>query len=112
MSRWWLARLAVLLSVTAASSLLATGQAPPPGGTNAVAEHQLVFKQYCLTCHNDQLKTAGLSLAAMDVGRIEDHPEVWEKVVFKLRARFMPPSGRPRPDEATYDRLVTYLETA
>src|SRR5262245_14771854 len=106
MSRRWLARLAVLLSVTtAASSLLAKGQSQPPGGSDAVAEHQMVFKQYCITCHNDQLKTAGLSLAAMDVGRVEEHPEVWEKVVFKLRARFMPPSGRPRPAEATYDRL-------
>jgi hypothetical protein len=51
-----------------------------------------------------------LSLSTLDVGRVGEHAEVWEKVAFKLRARFMPPSGRPRPDEATYDSLVAYLE--
>ncbi len=30
----------------------------------------------------------------------------------KLRGRMMPPPGRPRPDEATYDSIVSYLETA
>ena len=38
--------------------------------------------------------------------------EVWEKVVRKLRGRMMPPPGRPRPDEATYDSVVSYLETS
>jgi len=48
----------------------------------------------------------------MDVGRAGEQPESWEKVVRKLRRRMMPPPGRPRPDEATYDALVSYLETS
>ncbi len=77
-----------------------------------MSDHQQVFARYCVSCHNDTLKTAGLSLSTLDVGRVGEHAEVWEKVAFKLRARFMPPAGRPRPDEATYEALVTYLETS
>ena len=51
-------------------------------------------------------------LSAADVERVSDNPEVWEKVISKLRARYMPPVGRPRPDEATYDNMVSYLETS
>ncbi len=37
------------------------------------------------------------------------HSEVWEKVVRRLRARQMPPSGEPRPEESTYDAVVSSL---
>ena len=41
------------------------------------------------------------------------HPDVWEKVVRKLRARQMPPVGqKDRPDDATYDAVIAYLETS
>src|SRR6185295_17459708 len=40
------------------------------------------------------------------------HTDVWEKVARKLRGRAMPPLGRPRPDDATYDSLVANLETS
>ena len=33
----------------------------------------------------------------LDVATMHDHAEVWEKVVRKLRAGMMPPSGMPRP---------------
>src|SRR5688572_10882204 len=104
MGNRWLTLAGVLLTVLVAanSSPLANGRSQQPGGGSAtpVSEHQRVFDRYCVSCHNDQLKTAGLSLSALDVGRVGEHAEVWEKVAFKLRARFMPPAGRPLPDEA------------
>src|SRR3989449_1073290 len=69
-----------------------------------------VIDQYCVGCHNDKVKTAGLALNTLDVSRPGDAPEVWEKVVRKLRGGMMPPPGRPRPDERTYDLLVSDLE--
>ncbi|MGE3512191.1 MAG: DUF1592 domain-containing protein [Vicinamibacterales bacterium] len=69
------------------------------------------IQRYCLTCHNDRLKTAGLTLEALDVERPGAHPVEWEKVVAKLRSGSMPPAGRPRPDATTYASLVTWLET-
>ena len=47
-----------------------------------------------------------------DVEKVADNPEIWEKVVRKLRTRGMPPTGAPRPDGAAYDSFATYLETA
>ena len=68
--------------------------------------------RYCVGCHNDTLKTAGLSLQQVDIERVGTDAAIWEKVLRKLRARAMPPSGMPRPDDATYDGFVSYLETS
>ena len=51
-------------------------------------------------------------LDKLDVGKVSEEPEVWEKVVRKLRTGAMPPAGLPRPDKATNDSLAAYLETA
>jgi len=69
-----------------------------------------LLDQYCVTCHNDRLKTAGLMLDQVDIGQVGTHTEVLEKVVKKLRSGQMPPEGRPRPDTATIDAFVTSLE--
>ena len=70
-----------------------------------------VFSQYCLTCHNAKLKTAGLVINPDDSANAAANPEQWEKVIKKLRTNAMPPAGRPRPDAATYNYVATYLET-
>ncbi|MCE2515344.1 MAG: DUF1587 domain-containing protein, partial [Acidobacteria bacterium] len=70
-----------------------------------------VLQRYCFACHNARTRTAGLALDTFDMARAGDHPEVWEAVVRKLRTGAMPPAGRPRPDRATYDAVVAWLET-
>jgi len=75
------------------------------------AEVSRAVRRYCVACHNGRLLTAGLALDDVDLSRVGDHAELWENVVRKLRAGLMPPAGRPRPDEATYDRVATWLET-
>jgi Protein of unknown function (DUF1592)/Protein of unknown function (DUF1588)/Protein of unknown function (DUF1587)/Protein of unknown function (DUF1585)/Protein of unknown function (DUF1595)/Cytochrome C oxidase, cbb3-type, subunit III len=77
-----------------------------------VPEYRAVLNRYCVTCHNEKLKTAGLTLDKMDVANVPAGAEVWEKVIRKLRTRAMPPAGAPRPDPATYDALAAYLETS
>jgi hypothetical protein len=69
------------------------------------------FTQYCITCHNARLKTAGLILNPADLSRIGATAETWEKVVRKLRSGTMPPTGVPRPSQTAYDGTATYLET-
>src|SRR5216684_8414185 len=80
-------------------------------GSASAQEQRAVLNQYCFTCHNEKLKTAGLMLDGMDVAKIGDKAAVWEKVLQKLRAGSMPPAGMARPDRTTYDSLTTYLET-
>src|SRR5215510_8179937 len=69
-----------------------------------------VIDKYCVTCHNERLKTAGLMLDKADVDHVGSSPEIWEKVLRKLRAREMPPSGSPRPDTETYTAVSALLE--
>ena len=72
---------------------------------------QATIGRYCVTCHNDRLRTAGLVLEGLDLSTVGEHAETWEKVVTKLRTRTMPPVGRPRPVADTYDTLAAWLET-
>ena len=90
---------------------LAAGPRPQAPAVHAAATEPAVLERYCVTCHNDNLRTAGFSLESLDLGNISADAEAWEKVVLKLRAGMMPPAGRPRPDRETYDRLASFLET-
>ena len=69
-----------------------------------------VLQRYCVTCHNERLRTADLALDTLDPSRPASNPEVWERVIAKLRAGSMPPPGRRRPDAATYDAVARALE--
>src|SRR5262249_5266112 len=80
--------------------------------TAAPVAVRAALDRYCVTCHNQRLKTAGLALDELDPGDAGRHPEVWEKVVRKIRAGVMPPASRPRPDAETYAALIATLEPA
>ena len=70
-----------------------------------------LVSKYCVTCHNERLKTAGLLLDKADADQVSNSADTWEKVVVQLRSRAMPPASMPRPDNATYDTVATWLET-
>ena len=99
------------LPVAALLVLLGPALAAAAGQPAAGAAEQALLDRYCVTCHNDSLRVAGLALDTVDVTRVGDHAAIWEKVVGKLRAGMMPPAGRPRPDSDTYASLTAYLET-
>jgi len=65
---------------------------------------------HCTRCHDGDAKKAGLDLDALRAEDLGAYPEVWEKVVRKLAVRQMPPVGKPRPDERTYESFVATLE--
>ena len=70
-----------------------------------------VFTRYCVTCHNATTKVAGLVIDPAELSNVAANPELWEKVVRKLRSSAMPPADAPRPDQATYAPVATFLET-
>src|SRR5262249_11224119 len=72
---------------------------------------QPILQQYCVTCHNQRLKTAGLTLDALDFEHVGGDAATWEKVVRKIRTGMMPPSGARRPDRAVLDGLASELES-
>ncbi|HYL36726.1 MAG TPA: DUF1592 domain-containing protein [Bryobacteraceae bacterium] len=85
--------------------------AQPASATHTSIDRSLLDK-YCVTCHNDKLKTGGLALDKVDINKVRENSEVLEKVVRKLRNRQMPPEGLPRPDQATQDKFAASLENA
>ena len=106
---------ALLAAPVMAQSAGRTHEATAAAGTEsapaAAAEYRAVLDRYCAACHNDRLRTAGLSLQSLDLAHPGADAETWEKVIRKLRAREMPPPRRPRPDDATYAAFVDWLET-
>ena len=108
--------------------------APQPAGGASVPDadpSRALLDRYCVTCHNErivrgdaaassplaaQLRAVGLTLDTLDLSNVSQDAETWEKVVRKLRAGIMPPTGRPRPDNvmrtAFLDRLEADLDAA
>jgi len=84
--------------------------APAAAPAQDVAAQRALIDQYCVVCHNEKLKTANLLLDKIDIARLSDHREIAEKVVRKVRAGMMPPSGMPRPDPETFEKLITWME--
>ena len=100
--------LAGVVTLLAIQSATVEAQAPDQPAAELMQE---TLSQFCVSCHNDRLRTADLSLETLDMAAVGDHAELWEPVVAKLRTRAMPPVGRPRPEDETYTRLASWLET-
>ena len=77
---------------------------------STAASERALLDQYCVTCHNQRLKTAGLTIDKLDLEHVQDHAEIWEKVVRKLRAGMMPPMGLPRPQPPVMESMISFLE--
>jgi hypothetical protein len=112
-------RLAVfaLAGLWVATGVFATGEqatsGQPPATTvlpAGAAQYRALVDQYCVSCHNDRLRTAGLVLQGVDLSELSANAEVWEKVIRKLRVGMMPPLGVPRPEAAVTQRFVSWLE--
>ena len=72
--------------------------------------HLATINQFCVGCHNDRTKTAGVSFQGVTMDSIPQHAEVFEKAVRKMRGRVMPPPGAKQPTAAAVDALVAWLE--
>jgi mono/diheme cytochrome c family protein len=103
--------LAATLTTTSGSVALRAAAPQQPAPAGAMATERATLDKYCVTCHNDRLRTGGLSLQQVDLRNVPGDVEVWEKVVRKLRTGSMPPAGAPRPDAAAVDVLAGWLET-
>ena len=75
-------------------------------------EQRAMLDKYCVTCHNQRLRTASLTLDTMNLDKVADNAETWEKVLRKLHGGMMPPQGMPRPDDATVTKFTGWLETS
>ena len=95
------------VATAAASARPAPAAAPAADLTAARA----LMDKYCVSCHNGRAKTAGLELDSFDLAKLREHRDLAEKIVLKLRAGMMPPTGMPRPDVAGMTTLISSMET-
>ncbi len=113
---------AVILGFSPAESVSQTEGAPEGG---VISPQRALVDEYCVTCHNgdfvrgtdeprsllvSQLRAVGLALDDVNVDNVSENPEIWERVVRKLRVGAMPPQPRPRPDQETYQGFRRWLE--
>ena len=84
---------------------------PKSSSKSGNATIQPFVDQYCAGCHNADKKKGELDLEAISAEEISKHPDSWEKVVRRLRARQMPPAEKKRPDERMYKSILTRLES-
>src|SRR5579862_5214530 len=96
----WRVLIVSLLAVTGAGVRTAVADDTP----------RAALDRYCVTCHNQRLKTAGLTLDTLDLTALSAHTDVGEAVVRKLRGGLMPPAGSPRPDRDTYASMRSWFE--
>jgi hypothetical protein len=104
-ARWKI--VAYLLMVSGAAFGSGTTAATTEPGVMLRTNRQALLNRYCVLCHSQKLHTAGLVLEKSNPEDPVLHPEIWEKVVRRLRAGEMPPAGLPRPDKATVKAFTT-----
>jgi hypothetical protein len=97
-----------IIIVIAGLFLITTGQNLLAQDVNAFNDS---LNRYCVTCHNEALKTANLLLDKVNLNDLGEDAEVWEKIIGKLSLRAMPPVGLPRPDEDFYVSFLSHLKT-
>jgi len=100
----------IVFSIVLTLALSLTSQAQNPQDVSTVADPLL--KEYCVSCHNQNTRMAGLALDSLNTKNVGENTTVWENVLRRVRAHREPPSGRPRPDDAASQSLVSKLELA
>ena len=100
-----------LASVETQTQPASPSRTAQPATASVAADPQAVATRYCVGCHNTRVRSGGLALDAASVANASRDPQLWEKVVRKLRTGMMPPSGAPRPDRTTLDGFAAAIET-
>jgi hypothetical protein len=115
MTRAALTALLIVATVGAFSATPNAGLQSAPKPPQPIASHaslRTFVDQHCTVCHNDRVRTAGLTLSSADTSNLAADTALWEKVLHKLRTRQMPPAARPQPDAASLTSTMTTLAAA
>ncbi len=112
----FIATLAVAALATAVTLLLQPSDNPQTARSAAQdpipvqLDHGTLLQQYCIVCHSQALATGGLVLEGRDPNDLGANPDLWEKVLRKLRANAMPPTDMPRPEGDQLAAFATHLK--
>ena len=102
-----LRKFSIAVVLLAAGSLRAAPAVP-----REAKPYRELLDRYCITCHSQKAKIAGVDLEEADLGDLRGGSAVWVKVIRKLRTKTMPPAGLPKPEERSAAAFVTWLESS
>jgi len=101
------------LAVTATLCIqINTSAQVPASAQSSGGPSRAALDKYCVTCHNERVKTAGLMLDRVDVANPGASAEVWEKVMRKVHTGTMPPPNMPQLPAEERRALLAWLETS
>ncbi len=100
-----------IASMAAGAHASSQPKPPAPVAISPTFDARTFLNTYCITCHNQRAKTAGVMFDTLDLAKVPADAEVWEKAIRKVRVGMMPPQGAPRPDAAVSHALLSWLET-
>jgi Protein of unknown function (DUF1592)/Protein of unknown function (DUF1588)/Protein of unknown function (DUF1585)/Protein of unknown function (DUF1587)/Protein of unknown function (DUF1595)/Planctomycete cytochrome C len=105
----WLIGVSCLVGIVSADS---KAFSQPANQAAKAAESQWsTIGLYCFGCHNEEVRAGNLLLDQLSAESVPQHPEIFEKVVRKLRGRQMPPPGLEQPSQQEVDALIGWLES-
>src|ERR1700710_1741365 len=81
----------------ASNAPVVAATSPVTASTATPADHKKMLMQYCTACHNDKLKTAGMSVVPLDANNLQANQATWEKILRRVSLGEMPLRGAPRP---------------
>ena len=103
-----------LIVALAAITQLPSAAAPQKASATAApadaTQQQALVDQYCVMCHSEALKTAGVVLEGLHIDHVGDNTATWEKVLRKFGTGQMPPPGLPRPEPEVAANFTNWLE--
>jgi len=90
----------------------ATTTAPAAAPAASITSRKALLDQYCVNCHNDDDRVAGIAFDKMDLTHLAKDGDTWEKAIKKLKGGMMPPPGAKQPDRAAALNFAAWLETS
>src|SRR5687768_12812730 len=114
---FWTVAAGWCVAVAAAAHMGAQTPAQPSpvaAGPASAQTAEATFQRYCLTCHNQTMKTRGavpVAFDALQLRNVAAHAETWEEIVRKVRTGLMPPAASPRPAKAAEGAFIDWIES-
>ncbi len=101
---------ALCVSVAGSPEPAQNASPSPVAAVTSAAPARALVDTYCVACHNQRVKTAGIAFDTADLSDVSKDADLWEKALRKLRGGMMPPPGARRPDTASVDTFTAALE--
>ncbi|MEY4965516.1 MAG: hypothetical protein RL274_1099 [Pseudomonadota bacterium] len=99
-------------TVPAAATKPTTSALPVSQTAAPTADRKQMLVQYCSGCHNDKMKTAGMSVLPLKADDLDAHNPTWEKILRRISLGEMPPRGMKRPSKEQLADFTNWLESS